>query len=270
MKKNGTMIVIAALVSLVPMWVVEADEKVIIVAHEQGESGGAGGFSPQILWLAMSPIEKAVSYEDEVKKDLVTFDFDDNSLNLIGAMGYGGEKNGIRFGGGGWAGYRQFQSSPFQRTITDSARIAAEGDSIVDSTVVLHTVVAYGGFLVEKSFTFDRINALVGGLIGGGALVLGKTHEPHSGSVFHKVNTIDTNDENGENNDSLYGEWAVAPLMAYDIHGGATFSVTPWLHAGIDLSMLVFHSSLGFGFGHDSFWMWNPAARFRIMFGNLG
>jgi hypothetical protein len=61
---------------------------------------------------------------------------------------------------------------------------------------------------------------------------------------------------------------AVAPLWAFDLHGGATYSLTKWMHLGLDASLTVFYSFNGFSYRQGSFHTVNPGLKLRLIFGN--
>jgi hypothetical protein len=230
--------------------------KRVLELHEKKEPhGGAGGPAIQLMWMDMTPIEKLVQKEASLAGRV--FNFENSPMVLWGGLGYGGGMENVRFGGGGWGGVQQFYSDHF-----------AGNDSVagqpVDSLVELTVIPAFGGLMIEKGFKYDHLNLLVGGMLGGGALVVAKsTLAAEDQSAFSTT----MNDSIGS---SLRGQLAVAPCMVATLQAGATYSLLSWLHVGADGGAAFWYSKRGFGYGFGSISTVNPFVRLRIMFGNLG
>ncbi|MBN1128101.1 MAG: hypothetical protein JXA71_03900 [Chitinispirillaceae bacterium] len=229
-----------------------------------GDKGGAGGISPSLQWLDLSPVKDVATREADL--GIYTFDFSDNGFMLVGGMGYGGTRCGAKVGGGGWFGYKKYLSDSRNVALRDSlgSVFFRNGDTVkVDSTAQLYTMIAYGGFLAEKNVTAGNVTLNIGGLFGGGALILGKNFlSGEKNSAFTTVGEYDTA--------NLAQNWTVAPLLCFDIHSGISYKISSFMVVGADANLLFFHSNSGFNFNTDSFLTMNPGIRFRILFGNLG
>jgi hypothetical protein len=232
--------------------------------HGGGGSGGAGGISPSLQWLDLSPVKDVVKNETDL--GLYFFDFKDNGFMLIGGMGYGGTRCGASIGGGGWFGYKKFVSASRTVPLQDSLGniIFSNSDTVkVDSAAQLYTMIAYGGFMAEKNFSVGNATFEIGGLFGGGALILGKEFvSKENNSAFTDVNEYDSA--------KVASSWTAAPLLCFDIHSGVSYRICSFMVIGADANLLFFHSNSGFNFNTDSFLTMNPGIRFRILFGNLG
>ncbi|MBN2035339.1 MAG: hypothetical protein JW768_01225 [Chitinispirillaceae bacterium] len=232
--------------------------------HGGGGGGGAGGIAPSIQWLDLSPVENVV--ENETDLSLYRFDFSDNALMMIGGMGYGGTRCGAKIGGGGWFGYKKFVSNSRNVLQRDSSGFVTinNGDTVkVDSLARLHTMLAYGGLLVEKNISFGDFTFEIGGLFGGGALVLGKEFDTRQNiSAFSDFSEYDSAE--------VVNSWTAAPLYCFDLHGGISYRVARFMVVGADANLFIARSSWGFNLNTDSFLTLNPGIRFRILFGNIG
>jgi hypothetical protein len=218
---------------------------------------GSGLFTVQLTFLDRDLLHDIVRYE----KDLLgrTFDFGDNHVTMFGMLGYVDVGSGVRLGGGGWGGYRRFDSDQFTRILTDSL-----GDTTheYDAVATLRVIPAYGGFVFEKAFDFGRFNVFGGALLGSGLLIIHKQ--------FRQVEDIFVSSPN----DSL--DWtaqnngvAVAPLMVGDIHGGLDFALSRYFQLGADASVMVKYANNGFvsGTGFGDFYTVEPGIRLRFIFG---
>jgi hypothetical protein len=214
----------------------------------------------------MSPLQEVVNNEVDLRNK--SFDLSDNQMIMLGGMGYGGKRKGGRIGGGGWFGYKRYYSDKFTTLLTDSTSIALK-DTVHDSLIQLHTMLAYGGMIAEGGFNWKAMNVHFGGLLGGGALILGKEAIPYNnnsaftGNQMGRTAMMDTTSD-------LSSQWAAAPLLVFDAHAGATVSVLRWMQVGADAQMLVLYSAQGFGYGYKSFLTYNPGVRLRFLFGNIG
>lgn len=229
-----------------------------------GGDGGAGGVSPSLQWLDLSPIKDVAKSEADL--GLYKFEFSDNGFMLIGGMGYGGSRCGVKLGGGGWFGYKKFVSASRNVFLRDSLGTTIfKNDTMVkvDSAAQLYTMIAYGGFLAEKNFSIGDFTFALGGMFGGGALILGKDFiSKENNSAFTDASEFDTTD--------MANSWTAAPLFCFDVHSGISYKISSFMVIGADANLLFFHSNEGFNFNTDSFLTMNPGIRFRILFGNLG
>lgn len=231
--------------------------------------GGAGGIEFGVMKLNLDPLEKIVN--DDLDRE--GFDFDNNNFLTLGFVGYSGQqRNGIRIGWGGWVGYNSMYSDEWQG-LADSAYQVAHGDSIVDSIIQLHTMFAHTGLIVERSFlVFNNLNLYCGGMLGGGVL-MAFADRRLAGNAFRdveynsKVEITDSSITINGGDESSGDKAAFAPLWAFDVHGGATYSLTRWMHLGFDASAVFYYSSTGFGYRHGSFFTVNPSIRIRLAFG---
>ena len=241
-----------------------------VASEDQDENriGGSGCLEIGITSMNLDPLKRVVKND----LDKGGFDFSKNKFFTIGALGYSGKKrNGMRIGWGGWAGYNSMYSNEWQG-VADSSLFVDYGDSLVDSVIQLHTLFAHTGLIVERSFNLRNVNLYAGGMMGGGVLVA-YAQPKLSGNAFKYV---DDHDSEIEINDSsitigdgaLNGDKAAfAPLWAFDIHGGITYSLTTWMHLGVDASALFYYSSTGFGYRYGDLFTVNPGVRIRLVFG---
>lgn len=210
--------------------------------------GGAGGFGPRIAAFNMDPIVDIVRNSDGIIFPTLGGGYTVIAMN--GGLGYGGLGNGIRIGGGGWGGSRKYTSRPFKRVAN------AAQDSVAEVTAEI----GYGGFLIEKAFVRENWNIIVGGMVGGGGLSANIVLKPEKGASAFSFNS----DTFGKADQS-------AGLGTFELHGGATCTVAPWLHVGGDASMLFYSSINGFAASTTgTFYGVMPSIGFRIIFGNLG
>lgn len=228
---------------------------------------GAGYFDLGVTHLNLNPVKKVIK-EFEGRK----FDFDNNAFVSFGTAGYAGQKrNGFRAGMGVWGGYKPVFSDEWTG-IADSVSKRLYGKDYLDSVIKLHICFLHSGFLLEKSFLIrPNVNVYTGGMIGGGVLMALAEFMP-ADNVFKNIddNYFDDYDEDSGYNsirdrDDL--KLALATYWAFDIHGGATYSFTKWLHVGMDMSALIQYSSSGFGNRSGSFFTINPALKLRVIFG---
>jgi hypothetical protein len=156
-------------------------------------------------------------------------------------VGYIGVGNGVRIGGGGLNGERNYINDRYD----------------TDSAIALRLHVEYGGFLVEKAFIRYNVNYLLGGCIGGGTMTVGTRFNRTVGTAAPGQGIREFNS-------------VTANFFLAELHGGVTYSVLPWLHVGADASLPVFYSTDGFQGYTGMFTTINPAFRARLVFGNLG
>jgi hypothetical protein len=213
--------------------------------------GGAGGFSNRLVAINMNPVVDLVNTDGKLEGiSFPTLKNDYRMLTMSGGLGYGGLGNGIRIGGGGYGGSCKYVSAPFPKNGTAP-----------DSKVSLKVSFGYGGLLIEKARVKDNWNMYLGSFIGGGAVGIQKITSPvGKTSAFSDSWT-----------DPANGEQATAAFMATEFHGGATYTIVPWMHIGGDFNALFYYSSSGFGLATSSSFMGiNPGIGFRVIFGNIG
>lgn len=241
-------------------------------AQEQNEKrkiGGSGCFEIGITGMNLRPVEKLVKNDLDKKG----FDFSNNVFFTVGGVGYSGlQRNGLRIGMGGWAGYNSKYSDEWQG-VADSSYYSRTGDSLIDSVIHLHTFFAHAGMIVERSFELSRtLNAYAGGMIGGGLLAVIADRRASEGA-FRNVDS-DNFDCDDYDCDDFEAEvegtsMAFAPMWAFDLHGGLTYTLTSWMHLGLDASAVIYYSTSGFGYKYGNFATVNPGIRLRVVFGNV-
>lgn len=229
-------------------------------------NGGGGGITPSLLWIDMAPIEAVVKNEADLGR--YNFDFSDNMFMTFGATGYGGNSCGMKFGGTGSFGFRKFISSQMTVPIRDSLGnvFVQSGDTVkTDSVAHLITMIAYGGFTVEKSFEVANCMFGIGGMFGGGALILNKAFKENRKGTSAFSNTPAEADTSMEDISS----WSAAPLTCFDVHANLSYRLAPGIVIGTEAYALFFHSSSGFNMNTDSFFTANPGVRLKLIFGNV-
>lgn len=223
--------------------------------------GGAGGIEFGFLNLNMDPIEKIT----KKSFDVGGFDFNKNTFFTVNAVGYAGPKrNGVRIGVSGMLGYNSYMSDEWTTSVKGTDGL---NENTIDSVIQLHVVVGHIGFLAERSFRVSKnFNFYAGSMLGGGCMVA-IADRRESNDAFKSIdhNYDYDNDSLDTNTDRTSAAWA--PLWAFDVHGGATYSLTNWMHVGIDGTLLVYYSSSGFDMKYGSFWNVNPGVRVRLIFG---
>jgi hypothetical protein len=203
---------------------------------------------PGVYAINMSPVRKLTeSAQPFLGK---TFDFgtlDYHAFRTRGGMGYVGLGNGLRIGGGGSGGKADITSERYQ------------GDSVM----VLKTRVGFGGFLIEKGFVKKRFNYSLGGYIGGGSFKI-------------DVTTVDLDSVTAFSlGDNLTKSGEIeADFMLIEGHGGFTFTIVPFFHIGLGISLPAFISTNGFSSPavtySSEFFTLNPGVNIKFVFGNLG
>ncbi len=71
------------------------------------------------------------------------------------------------------------------------------------------------------------------------------------------------------NDDNKYST-ALAPMVSWDIHGGAAVALSPKFHLGFDMAILFSYGFNGFGSGSSDFLSVSPGMRLRFTFGKAG
>lgn len=205
----------------------------------------------------------------EVKKivkefDGLTFDLDNKAFTTFNLGGYINQKSsGIRAGINFMGGYNSTYSSEWT-TIVDSIPS--------DSVIRLHMSFVQGAFLVDKMFPIrPKFNMYAGGMLGGGA-VMAIAQYMDANSSFRSASDFDDDDDddwgcNYDYEDDDNAKIAVAPYWSFDIHGGATYSFTNWIHVGVNLYAQMMYSPSGFGNRGGSFYQVNPGASLKVIFG---
>jgi len=207
------------------------------------------GFAGVVLQGAaavnIEPVAEMLSYVLPSRAKFQFNDFSYEPMYLTGGMGYVGVGNGIRLGGGGMRGNRRFASAFFS------------GDSVVS----MDLAVRFGGFCLEKVIYASKNTFIAGGSLGGGGMKTGlaildqESYSPFRPSA-EEVEPIEYK----------------ASFLYTELHGGATHTLLPLLHLGLDIFIPVFFSADGFApsIPSSSFLTVNPVIRARIVFGNLG
>jgi hypothetical protein len=248
---------------------------------ENTKIGGAGCINIGVMSLDLDPLKKVV--EKDLQRE--GFKFNDNKFIAVSFLGYSGpRRNGFRIGGTVTCGYNSLYSNSWKGVVKDSAYVATHPDSLMDSVVQLHNILAYGGLVLEKSFNLPaNFSLFAGGMLGAGALVSIADYK-EADDAFTSINRHNNNDnsevtitdekiivDNGNDNidtvDHSEDKIAVAPLWAFDLHGGVTYTLTRWMHLGLDASVTAFYSRTGFSY-LSGFHTVNPALKLRLIFGN--
>ncbi|MBN1128102.1 MAG: hypothetical protein JXA71_03905 [Chitinispirillaceae bacterium] len=215
--------------------------------------GGAGGFSNRLVAVTMDPVVDLVNTDGKLKGILFpTLEGRYKMLAMSGGLGYAGLGNGIRIGGGGYGGSCKYVSTAFAASDTTP-------DSLLN--VTLKVSLGYGGLLIEKALVKENWNIYLGAFIGAGAVEVQKITSPiGKTSAFSDAWT-----------DPKNGERATAAFMSTELHGGATYTLVPWMHIGGDFNALFYYSSSGFGQAtSNSFFGITPGIGIRVIFGNIG
>jgi hypothetical protein len=167
-------------------------------------------------------------------------------VTMMGGVGYGALGSGIRIGGGGCGGSREYTRS------------------VNDTTYTLEVGIGYGGFMVEKALVAGDFNLFAGLMLGGGGIDV--QLRSTVGTSFINVNP---------DPEDLPAGKADVGFFLVEAHGGFTYSILSWMHLGADITVPCFLSGNGFKIGSqsnmtDGFVTVNPGLRLRIMFGNIG
>jgi hypothetical protein len=93
--------------------------------------------------------------------------------------------------------------------------------------------------------------------------------DDNDGKITITDDKIVVDNKNGDQDTVTHSEdkVAVAPLWAFDLHGGVTYTLTRWMHIGLDASVTAFYSSTGFSY-RNHFSTVNPGVKLRLIFGN--
>lgn len=236
----------------------EKEEEEEVKTPREPGVGGGGGLSIGFKAIDMTPLKNSIAFDIKRKgteSEYYGLNIDEKiagtyeTFFMLGGQGLAGVGNGIRFGGGIYGGTR------FYRLYDDNT------DSV-------HTMVVwngYGGFILEKAFSFNNANLVVGTLLGAGS----------QGSVLWNSDADNTweyeYDEDNNIVDSTSLDDAAVDFATFfvgEIHTGLTYSFLPWLHLGMEFSGAFHVSGAGFKEG-EQFTTFNPGGNLRIMFGRV-
>ncbi|MBN1984294.1 MAG: hypothetical protein JW795_22405 [Chitinivibrionales bacterium] len=164
-------------------------------------------------------------------------DHDFTQLFVAGGFGYGGLGSGVRIGGMGMEGEKNFISQPYG----------------ADSMVTLSMTVSWGGFLFERAL-YEKENVVFssGGLFGGGSLALR--------SMKYKNSSITS---------VWIGRADVADFICFEAHSSVAYSLFQLFHIGCSVSVPLFFAVEGFSPRTSEFITINPGFAIKIIFGNL-
>jgi len=219
--------------------------------------GASAAFSVQVLALDMKPVYDLFRTNPGLLQlGLPIYDSYETTV-LLGGEGRAGVGHGIRIGGAGWGGHITRSAT---RTVTvDSAE--------VDSVYAAQIHVGHGGLLVEKAFVTSRFTWVLGGIFGGGALSV-EIWRGTDRDILRRPEAMEDTDEEA----AIVLE---SGYLYFELHGGGSVSILPWLHLGLDLTCPFFVSPRGFSdnLGRElsgSYFSFSPGARIRIVLGNIG
>lgn len=202
--------------------------------------GFSGGFYNGLGMINLNPVKDYLSNPRVFSK--YSFNISNVGYELFPISGgtfYAGIGNGIRIGFSSMNGERNFSSN-----------------SISDTMINLKTEVHYNTFLLEKCIIDDKFNYLVGACLGTGQMSV-EYESIRNPSVFYSsVN---------------YGSAEITSQFGcFEIHGGATYTVLPFVHIGGEISLPTFISYEGFPFDANEYFTVNPVIKLKVVFGNLG
>jgi hypothetical protein len=214
------------------------DEGARQLGREKGYGVG-GGFTPSVMAIDCRPVKELVSKLPAMNGGYFFGTLNYQPVYVSGGMGYIGVGNGVRIGGAGLSGEKNFGGNGINSDSANTLRLRVE----------------YGEFLVEKAFVRGNANCLLGGSIGGGAL----TAHSRTSQVLA-----------GQQGSGHVYNSATANFFLMEAHGGVTYSILHWLHMGADASLPLFYAADGFQGNTSPFATVNPVFRARIVLGNLG
>jgi hypothetical protein len=221
---------------------VAATEDNTMRACHKRHFGFGGGPLPGLSALDVTPVRDLVRMNPYLRdKNFPSFDNERyHAFFSMGGMGYLCVGNGVRLGGGGISCERYFPSDRFA----------------ADSAISLSVKAEYGGFIMEKAFRYNDCSFFTGMLIGGGSLKV--SYSGIDGNIF------EASDEQCE---TKYGRESSAQFALFEVHGGITYTLVPFVHVGADLSIPMFYSAAGFNAFTAGFTTVNPAISVRLMLG---
>ncbi|MBN1307378.1 MAG: hypothetical protein JXA18_05640 [Chitinispirillaceae bacterium] len=202
-------------------------------------------------------------FETLVKNTEGRFDFSNSHMLMFGLMGYYNTESNVRVGNGIYAGYKLFESDPYDGTSSD---IVFGQPDTADTVITLRAIPAYVGFICEKAFVFDPVNLFAGFMLGGNITTAIVQKEVLTDDIFG-----DDDEEEGDNIHVF-----LAPEIAWDVHGGVAFRLAKNMHMGIDGLVRFAYAYQGLrGVGTNrrgtrEFFTVNPGVRLRLTFGSAG
>jgi len=200
--------------------------------------------------FSIAPVEELIRKDPFLSTKRFSFSrFDYEPFLTSGGIGIIGLGDGLRLGGGGMTGQRNFSCQPFGN----------------DSILELGVQISYGGFMVEKAVVNDRWNFVAGGTIGGGSIKV-SVSEKNSSSWFTATDS-DLEPINDFNNS---GNTTEAGFVLFEPHCGASYTFFHFFHIGLDVSLPAFISVEKFNVYTNDFFTVNPGFYFKLIFGNLG
>jgi len=208
------------------------------------QKGGAGGVANRVAAFNMTPVV-GLAQSDSRFTGIVFPSLMSryHGLSMSGGFGYGGIGNGVRIGAAWYSGSTKFFSTP------DAA----------NAVTALQVYTGTGGLLIEKMGSLENWNVFLGSIIGGGWVSVGKTTAYDGEKSLSSDNWVFDRNNN-----------AIAGILALELHGGATYSILPWMHIGGEVSATSYYSN-GFSRGTGAaFFGILPQIGFRLAFGNLG
>jgi len=221
-------------------------ENFISKKRSSRERGYGIGFGPSIGLFAVNiaPVKELCPVlGGEYKNIISSISNNYESFLLMGGTGYFGFGNGLRIGGEGRGGSKNFSLT------------------VNDTTWFLRTSVGFGGVLIEKNTIKNSMNMLIGGILGGGNLSITPSY---SDNIFNPVE-----------NPNINTKQLKATFMLFEIHAGFTYTMVNWFHIGASISTPVFIAPDGFKGISDisytsGFLTVNPGICLRLIFGNIG
>ncbi len=215
--------------------------------------GGSGGPTPRLMAVDINPLKELLR-ADMTKREtigksrgtkfLAEMPGDYETFFLMGGFGFGGIGNGLRIGGGGYGGSHSYR-------ISDAGK---------DYKLLVE--IGYGGVILEKAFTYNRNNFVIGTMLGAGTMKV-SFGEDSEGSGFNNSSS------NMSNNSKSLDYGAYSDFFLASLYTGYTYSFISWLHLGFEVGGNMMNANSGL-LGSDIRTTFNPTGSLRILFGNLG
>ncbi|MBN1577333.1 MAG: hypothetical protein JW913_12315 [Chitinispirillaceae bacterium] len=202
-------------------------------------------------------------FKELMKNTDPRIDFSKNHMLMFGLMGYYNTESNVRVGNGLYAGYKRFESDPYDGTSDYGLFDSLEP---TDTVVSLRVIPAYVGFICEKAFVFDPVNLFAGFMLGGNITTTIVQKEVLTDDIFGDDDKVE------EDNTHVF----LAPEIAWDVHGGIAFRVAKNMHIGIDGLVRFAYAYQGLrGIdtnrrGTREFFTVNPGVRLRLTLGSAG
>ncbi len=223
---------------------------------DDSSSSSAFVLMPELVWIDNGPLDELIKKEGSLKD--LSFKFHQRNSNfMLGLGGIHDHGNGFRTGFSLHGGYKSFHSETFTGGASRALR---------DSVAILRMIPAYGGFTFDKAYRFYDMTLSFGTMLGGGAFILHRQFYDVEESGAFTSTGPDTSDDD----DETVGEWACAPIFAFDLHAGVSFELSPLLHLGVEAVALCFYSPEGYGYATGEFFTVNPGLRLRLSIGRAG